>query len=489
MKTYVVWTLLVNVCLTVLFTSSNVHAQLAVELTMDPEIPNRILTIGVNRDDISIVVRVIGQDRQDLEYAWNLKGPGDLKGENTPGIFYTPPQTIEGTAAQVEISVTVADDKGLKATKSLILTLVPAPIPITTSAPTPPPPLVPGSPTIKKTPTPSTVSPTPPDQNMLAQLKKLRGKVYAVIIGISDYQDPKIPDLAFTERDAQGFYEVLTDESYGAVPKEQVQLLLGKNVTVRNIKTAIGKWLAQQAGPEDTVIIFYSGHGAPEGEAMYWVTYDADVDNLYATALSNDEIHGMLQRIEPKRLITFLDACYSAATVNRTDRTKNLQSTIPLEKFSGAGRVAITASDGKQQSLELNELRHGVFTYYLIEGLRGQADKNRDGIIELEEVWDYVKYQVMDTSKKAGLLQTPVFQGSVTAGIPLAFNLPLLEQQNAQKVFEAHKERIVQLYKAGELSPEQMQKAIEMLEQGQYDRSLDDFLNNRIPVETFKKIF
>jgi tetratricopeptide (TPR) repeat protein len=303
------------------------------------------------------------------------------------------------------------------------------------------------------------------------------GNVYAVIIGIGDYADKRL-NLRFTVNDAQGLYDVLTDPRYGGVPKDHVQLLLNQDATDRNIKGAIGQWLKRQAKKGDTVIIYYSGHGAPEGEDTYWVTYNANIDDLYTTALNNNDITEMLASIESERVITFLDSCYSAATVQKKDRTKNIQMEIPWEKFSGKGRVAISASDGKQLSLELDQYQHGVFTYYLLEGLKGQADDNLDGVIEVDEIWDYVKYQVTETARKAGNLQNPVRQGPQTAGIPLTFNMIHLKQRI-----------LAELFQKGLIEPGHFNCAFKMLGFGKTNPVLEGLLSGEIEPEVFRATF
>ncbi len=338
-------------------------------------------------------------------------------------------------------------------------------------------------------PTPAPLPTADASADILTQLQQARGDVYAVIIGIGDYQDERIPDLRFTEHDAQEFSNVLTDPRYGGVPPQHVKLLLHDEATYRNIKTAIGKWLRRKAGKEDTVIIYYSGHGAPENGDTYWVTHEAEIENLFATALDNNDIADMLARLESRRVITFLDACYSAATVNRSDQTRNLQTEIPWASFAGEGRVTLSASDGTQLSLELDEFQHGVFTYYLLEGLKGGADANQDGVIELEETWDYVKYQVTDAARQAGNPQTPVLQGTMTAGIALTVNLPFLRQQQAADRLNAWKDRLKALYDHEKISTQQFKKAWQQLETGEVERSLDEFLSGKIPLEIFRDIF
>lgn len=315
------------------------------------------------------------------------------------------------------------------------------------------------------------------------------GEVYAVIIGIGDYQDERIPDLQFTVNDAQGLYNILTDPEFGGVPKEHIRLLLNEDATDRAIKGAIGGWLSRQATKDDTVIIYYSGHGAPEGRETYWVTYNANIDDLYTTALNNNDISEMLARIQSERVINFLDSCYSAATVNRRDRTRSLQTEIPWEKFSGKGRVTISASDGKQLSLELDEYGHGVFTYYLLEGLKGNADTNQDGIVEVDEIWNYVKYQVTDTARKAGNPQTPVLQGQLTAGIPLTFNMDLFRQQQQEQQIARQQEELKQFLMNGGISLTQYNCAYKMLKAGESNIWLEGLLSGQLDPEVFRESF
>ncbi len=240
---------------------------------------------------------------------------------------------------------------------------------------------------------------------------------------------------------------------------------------------------------EDTVIIYYSGHGAPEEGDTYWVTHNADIDNLYTSALNNNDIAMMLERIQSERVITFLDSCYSAATVKRKVKTRSIVTEIPWEKFSGKGRVAISASDGKQLSLELHEYQHGVFTYYLLDGLKGKADENGDGIIEVDEIWDYVKYQVKDTAQKSGNPQTPVLQGELSAGIPITFNLALLRQKDEERQNSQKLEQLRQLFTQGHISPKHYNCSHKILKSGGYNIWIDSLLAGDIDPEVFSESF
>ena len=324
-----------------------------------------------------------------------------------------------------------------------------------------------------------------------------KGMNYAVVIGIGKYKDDRIPKLKYTRVDAEEMYDILTDPQYGNFPKSQVKLLIDEQATDNNIKSAIGTWLKRNTRKDDTVIIFFAGHGAPEDEKTYWVTYNANIDDLYGTALSNDEISDMFDRIEAKRMIAFLDSCYSAATVHRTDRKRGVIIVKdPFQKFKGKGRVVITSSDGEEQSLEIDKFGHGVFTHYLTKALKGEADENKDGFVELDEVWDYVKYRVADTARKHGSSQTPIIDGSYSAGIVLSKHPERLkelylesEREKKEKELELKIGTLTELYSKGEITSTQFDKTIRILKSGEKNRLLDDFLSDKISLTTFKTVF
>ncbi len=257
---------------------------------------------------------------------------------------------------------------------------------------------------------------------------------WAVIIGIGDYESPGVARLKYTVNDAEALYEVLTGP--GGFKKENVLRLTDKSEkkpTLRNIKWALGTFLARSAKKDDTVFMFFAGHGAPEvdprgverdGLAKYLVPADADPDDLYATALPMDELHSIFGRIEAERVVAFLDACYSGAAGGRTfaakgTRAGNLDDQF-LERLTRAkGRAIITASRTTEVSIELDELRHGVFTYYLVEGLKGAADLNRDGIVTLQELYEYVEQRVAQKSRAAGGNQHPIMKGELEGALPI----------------------------------------------------------------------
>lgn len=273
-----------------------------------------------------------------------------------------------------------------------------------------------------------------PETDKTSTEKKHGKEAYAVVIGIGKYKDSGIPTLKYAVNDAISIYNILTDPKYGNFPKENVLLLLDEQATLTEIKSAMGTYLARKAGKDDTVAIYFAGHGSPEldptgkaddGLEKFIVPYDARKDDLFSYGLSMDDIRKIYERIKSKRVIFFIDSCYSGEaggrTFSRTDVTaRNITiSDKFLEDLSGEGRVIITASKPDELSLETYEFNHGIFTYYLAEGLKGKADLNKDGVVTVDELYTYVYEQVTKKARLLGANQHPLKKGTMVGEIPL----------------------------------------------------------------------
>ncbi|HKB24349.1 MAG TPA: caspase family protein [Methylomirabilota bacterium] len=257
---------------------------------------------------------------------------------------------------------------------------------------------------------------------------------WAVVIGVGNYEHPAISKLQYTINDAEALYQVLIGP--GGFKKERVLLLTDRTErkpTLRNIKWALGTFLSRSAKKDDMVLIFFAGHGAPEvdprgierdGLSKYLVPIDADPDDLYSTALPMDDLQTIFGRIEAERAVIFLDSCYSGAAGGRTFAAKKTRATsvddVFLDRLTRSkGRAIITASRPSEVSVELPDLKHGIFTYYLVEGLKGAADLNRDGIVTLQELYEYVEREVGAKSRAVGGNQHPLMKGELEGLLPL----------------------------------------------------------------------
>lgn len=251
--------------------------------------------------------------------------------------------------------------------------------------------------------------------------------VWIVAIGVDDYEHNNIPDLRFAESDARAFADYMRDEA--GVPADHVEVLCGPAANLRDVQSTLGTQLRRKARPEDTAIIYYSGHGAPEQDAndpdgdgleKYLLPYDAEPEDLFATAISMGQVARIFGRLRAERVVFIADTCYSGASGGRTlpkpGRRGQLSSDF-LERISrGKGRVILTASGANQLSREDPKLKHGIFTYYLLEGLQGKADDDGDGYVTVQEIYAYVSERVR--AKTQGE-QHPVWKGEVQIPIVL----------------------------------------------------------------------
>lgn len=257
------------------------------------------------------------------------------------------------------------------------------------------------------------------------QLAKKQEKVYAVVIGINKYKN--LPSLKYAANDAREFYRYLAEVNH--IPKDHIWLLLDEEATLDKLRSTLGTSLRRRAGRDDTVIIFLAGHGAtetdpssPDGDGLekYILPHNADPTDLYSSAMPMSEVARIFQRISSDRLVFIGDTCYSGASGGRTILAGGTRANVSgafLERLSqGKGRVILTASDANELSIEKDELNHGVFTYYLLEGLRGKADLDGDAVITVDEIYRYVSEKVPQAT---GQDQHPVRKGETTGQIVL----------------------------------------------------------------------
>jgi WD40 repeat protein len=244
--------------------------------------------------------------------------------------------------------------------------------------------------------------------------KPMRGSLgqpqqWAVIIGISEYANPTIKNLSYADRDARDFAEFLKSTAGGGFEPERMKILLNKEATLQNIKQALNSFLRQTVD-KDLVVIYFAGHGAPEPanpSNNYLLPYDTDPNSLETSAFPMWDVNTALTRYIPsKRVIVFTDACHSGGIssdlatrgVSLTESNLINQYLADLSK-SKEGTIVFTASQAGEVSQELDKFGHGVFTYYLLKGMKGEADINNDYTVTIGELMDYVEENVKRQTK------------------------------------------------------------------------------------------
>jgi hypothetical protein len=253
---------------------------------------------------------------------------------------------------------------------------------------------------------------------------------WALVIGIASFRDRRL-NLQYTRKDADAVAALLTDPVYGRFPADHVRLIEDEQATTVNVRAGLN-WLARQASEDDLAVIYIASHGTArdqdEAGASYVVTFDTDVqsrDGLYSTAIPLVEISNVVRtRVKALKAVVILDTCHSQGAVSQT---VTVPATMPPQMLDhireGTGRVIIGASQAEESSFESAKYGHGLFTYYLLQGLKAQKDA------PVEKIYDYVRERVTQDAAANGWKQHPFLsvsdgQSSVVLGIaatPLAW--------------------------------------------------------------------
>jgi hypothetical protein len=234
----------------------------------------------------------------------------------------------------------------------------------------------------------------------------------AIIIGIQDYK--RVPKAEFANNDAKEFYEYAI-RALG-IKQEKIKMLLDDEADEVNIVKAFENWLPIQVNKDKTdVYVFYSGHGlpAPDGKSLYFLPHGVDKELLSRTAVGQNEIVAALSAAKPKSVTMFIDACYSGQTRSGDVLIANAKP-LSLKSDTSAyppNFTVITASANDQISSSSPELKHGIFSFYLMKGMEGEADANKDGRITVGEMQEYLSDKVSRQAMMQNRKQTTQLVG------------------------------------------------------------------------------
>ncbi|HEX9023016.1 MAG TPA: caspase family protein [Geobacteraceae bacterium] len=221
---------------------------------------------------------------------------------------------------------------------------------------------------------------------------------YAIVIGIESYRQ-KLPKAEFAASDARIVTSYLTKVL--GYPEENVVTLINDHATKSDIEKYMGSWLRNNIDRDSTLFVYYSGHGAPNpktGDA-YLVPYDGDPTFIADTGYSLKKLYSTLNRIPARQIIVALDSCFSGAG-GKSVAAPGSRALVRAEKAAIQNTVVMTASADDQISSTYQDKGHGIFTYFLLRGIKEKLEENRGGGVEIGALFDYLKPQVERVSRK-----------------------------------------------------------------------------------------
>ncbi|TAJ08015.1 MAG: hypothetical protein EPO61_11265 [Nitrospirae bacterium] len=240
------------------------------------------------------------------------------------------------------------------------------------------------------------------DVDRLPTAKALRKKnAYAVVIGIEQYRE-KLPKADFAARDATLMGEYLTKVL--GYPEENVVVQVNERATGKDLEKYFENWLPNNVEKDGSVFVYYSGHGAPNPKTSdaYLVPYDGDPTFIESTGYPLKRLYAALEKLPAKDITVVLDSCFSGAGGRSVlaKGAKPMVLSVENAIVAGGKTIVLSASAGDQISSAYQEQGHGLLTYFFLKGLQGEGDLNKDGAIDLAELFDYIKPNVKKIARK-----------------------------------------------------------------------------------------
>ena len=262
---------------------------------------------------------------------------------------------------------------------------------------------------------------------------------FAVVVGISDYQDEGIPDLRFADKDAEAFANFLRSPAGGSLDGNHLMLLTNEKATTAQFSAALD-WLIEQCKEGDRAIIYFSGHGDVETSTiMNWgflLTYSTPPTNYIAGAFPIYYLQSVIATLSQKnvKVVMISDACHAGKLAGSEFGGTQATALNLSKQFSN--EVKIMSCQPEEFSMEGEQWGggRGAFSFNLIEGLMGMADKNNDGTVKLLEIENYLEEVV--PRETAPQSQIPMAIGSKASMIAIvdAASLNALKQQKSTEM-------------------------------------------------------
>ncbi len=302
-------------------------------------------------------------------------------------------------------------------------------------------------------------------------LKSGEAKLWLLLVGVNDYQDIGLPSLRYPALDCQGLEQSLIKATEGFPNKEIVvhHDFASKTPILKNIRESL-KQIVFYSRPNDSIMLYFSGHGMlePSTQEAVLCFSDTNQNNLLNTGLPMQELVEILSKSPAKQQLLCLDTCHSGdmallgsggsrdAETPLSNSTPQLMSVLRQRASQSKGFCALLSCDRGQKSWEFPELGHGVFTYYLMQGLSGEA-ADTSGFIDADGLYKYVYRQTVQYIDKLNYQVRLINQQKLARGDSKLY--PEYPLQTPKRIVEGVGELIVGYKPKKEKSQSKLRRA------------------------------
>lgn len=257
---------------------------------------------------------------------------------------------------------------------------------------------------------------------------------WAVVVGLSEYANSgqnELSNLAYADDDAKAFANSLRNHGWSS---SHIKVLTNEQATQRNIMIAMESWLTK-AGPDDMIVLFWSGHGFPDPEdpeKVYFACYDTDM-RIPATGYRMDKVRSAVEELGCRNVVMLADTCHAGKLITRGDEKAigiaPYVNSLVKKNNVPKGWIFMVASDVDRKAIEDSSWSHGAFTHCLLKGLNGKADGyqsagKQDGIVTMGELRAFMNSAMPDeTQKILGVAKRPII--TTSTGDPGIWDLKL----------------------------------------------------------------
>lgn len=259
---------------------------------------------------------------------------------------------------------------------------------------------------------------------------------YAIIIAVEKYQDRKIPSVLYAENDAKEFASVIEQHGY---ENQNVTLLINEHATKTRIESTL-RILLRRLEKDDKLFIFYAGHGFSDASRNYITCHDTVYIDLSSTSISLQSVFSSVRKSKSHKIIFFLDSCHSGLEVDESMR--GLLSEMTDEEFENfcneSEYHAVFAScHHDESSFSSSKLKHGIWTYHIIEALNGINKRalERNRYLTTSSLQNYLSKEVPLSLKSTFTTrknQTPRLWGNLSREFILADFIEIFEHRRAE---------------------------------------------------------